>query len=657
MSELIDYHQKDIDAMPIWKKMYNFQREAVAANINAMKKTTASLLTQAPTGSGKSLMIVAIAQWFVAITGRNVLVISPTSDITRQNYNEFVAWGSPASIFSAKLGVKSMRHPVIFGEPVTINNSIDRFSSANIGLIIIDEAISTTPTIKKIIAALKKINDKVRLIGFEAQPLKLGSGWIYKIDQYGNAVESANNPFWDRLIYKIPMRTVVEGGYVCQPLFFDSDQKIKYSDFWKTMDYADVPTYPVDQLQRVSKNSLNFTSESIRAVYEGDDKLTDKVVAHVVKVTEFIRPHYTVLIFAGNLGHARYIASLLPADKTLIVDGDTDNSIRNAVSARIQRGDLWYLINYGVYTRGFSEWRIFAAAILRETQSANLFEQIAGRPVRHARNADGSIIKNPDGSLFKRFGMILDYARNLSTHWPVEPYEPVAPLVSGGSVKNPINVTCPLCNHVNQFSAKPNKEKAPVDENGYFVDAFGDPFIDDFGHQIAAHFGQRCQHIALTQTGTKQCDYRWNFRDCPECGGENSLSARECAHCGAELVDPNDKLVLQKEIEIIKQARKEDWAYSTVKSLSAKPSKSAIMLIYYLGDGKRVTDFISKESKYDYMLKKTDKILIEMNLKEVSNNAIISAINSGNARVPTGIAWRKREGKDFVEIKQRSYGA
>ena len=235
MFELRDYQQKDIDAMPIWSRMYGFQQDAVMANITAMKKTIASLLTQAPTSSGKSLMIVAITQWFVAMTGRNVLVISPNADITRQNYNEFIEWGSPASIFSAKLGIKSTRHPVIFGEPVTVNNSIDRFATANIGLVIIDEAISTTPTIKKIITALKEVNDKLRLIGFEAQPLKLGQGWIYKLDQHGHPVESAKNPFWDRLIYKIPMRTIVEGGYVCPPMFFDSEQKIQDSDFWQTM--------------------------------------------------------------------------------------------------------------------------------------------------------------------------------------------------------------------------------------------------------------------------------------------------------------------------------------------------------------------------------------------------------------------------------------
>ena len=177
-----------------------------------------------------------------------------------------------------------------------------------------------------------------------------------------------------------------------------------------------------------------------------------------------------------------------------------------------------------------------------------------------------------------------------------------------------------------------------------------------YNHPIAAHFGQRCQHIALTPTGTTQCDHRWNYRDCPECGGENSLSARECVHCGAELVDPNDKLILKEAVETIKKARKEDWTHSSVQSLKAMSSKNSIMLIYTTTDGQRVTDFINPTSEHDYMLKKTNAILAEMRLPGITiHSAIINAINGGQSRVPVGIAWRKRDGKDFVEIKARVY--
>ena len=82
------------------------------------------------------------------------------------------------------------------------------------------------------------------------------------------------------------------------------------------------------------------------------------------------------------------------------------------------------------------------------------------------------------------------------------------------------------------------------------------------------------------------------------------------------------------------------------------------MLIYTLEDKKRVSDFINTQSDKQPIAGITKAILSEMHLPGVtSHSAIINAVNSGQARVPVGIAWRKREGKDFVEIKQRSYGA
>ena len=90
--------------------------------------------------------------------------------------------------------------------------------------------------------------------------------------------------------------------------------------------------------------------------------------------------------------------------------------------------------------------------------------------------------------------------------------------------------------------------------------------------------------------------------------------------------------------------------------MHAMSSKQAVMLIYSTTDGQRVTDFINPASEHDYMLKKTNAILAEMHIPGVtSHSAIINAVNSGQARVPIGVAWRKREGKDFVEIKARVY--
>ena len=40
----------------------------------------------------------------------------------------------------------------------------------------------------------------------------------------------------------------------------------------------------------------------------------------------------------------------------------------------------------------------------------------------------------------------------------------------------------------------------------------------------------------------KRCAHKWSFKECPECGFENDIAARNCVSCKAEIIDPNTAL-------------------------------------------------------------------------------------------------------------------
>ena len=40
----------------------------------------------------------------------------------------------------------------------------------------------------------------------------------------------------------------------------------------------------------------------------------------------------------------------------------------------------------------------------------------------------------------------------------------------------------------------------------------------------------------------EQCDYRFRFKECPHCGGENDIAARKCHQCQKAIIDPDDQL-------------------------------------------------------------------------------------------------------------------
>lgn len=41
----------------------------------------------------------------------------------------------------------------------------------------------------------------------------------------------------------------------------------------------------------------------------------------------------------------------------------------------------------------------------------------------------------------------------------------------------------------------------------------------------------------------ERCNYRYNSKPCPQCNEPLDIAARECNHCGCQVVDPNEKLI------------------------------------------------------------------------------------------------------------------
>ncbi|MGU0042692.1 hypothetical protein ACVXHA_03995 [Escherichia coli] len=57
------------------------------------------------------------------------------------------------------------------------------------------------------------------------------------------------------------------------------------------------------------------------------------------------------------------------------------------------------------------------------------------------------------------------------------------------------------------------------------------------------HFGRRCQGWFEDDDGHReQCDFRFRFKNCPQCNAENDIAARRCRECDTVLVDPDDML-------------------------------------------------------------------------------------------------------------------
>jgi len=492
-----------------------YQQGAVDAALAWVRKSTDACLIEAATGAGKSHVIAELASLLHEMSeGKHVMCLAPNSDLVMQNREKYLATGNPASIYSASAGGQCLRHPVVFGTPGTVKKAAARIGS-RFCAVIVDEAHGITPTVRFIIDEMRKGNPKLRVIGLSATPYRLGSGYIYKIDEHGkpNSEDRARDPYFTARVYCIQARQLIAEGYLTQPVI------------------GAIGAEHYDTSGLVLNSRGQFDADAVDRAFVGQGRKTSGAVADVVRQSV---GRNGVMLFAATVQHAKEIMASLPPGLSGMIGGDinTGKDPRKRFVADYKARKFKYLVSVGTMTTGVDFTHVDVIAILRKTESVALLQQIIGRGLR----------LDPD----KVDCLVLDYAENIETHCPdgdLFAPEIKAAYASGESV--PLKCACPDCNTENEFSARKNDEGYGVDEYGYFVDLDGCQIETDSG-PMPAHYGRRCQALYRTRRGEyEQCGYRWTSKACPHCDADNDIAARYCKTCKGEIIDPNEKLNIE----------------------------------------------------------------------------------------------------------------
>lgn len=495
-----------------------YQQEAHDAAIDWMRNSIDPALLDLATGAGKSHVIAEIARTIHDKTVKRVLCLAPSAELVTQNRAKYLDEGYKASVFSASAGGKDLRHPVVFGSPLTVKNRISAFQrqgSAGYALVIVDECHGITPTLRSIIEAMREANPNLRVLGLTATPYRLGDGYIFRQWPDGkiNSDDTSRDPYFMKCLVRIDARFLIGQGYLTPPVI------------------GAIGADGYDTSQLVPNRMGKFDAAAIDQAYHGHGRKTGAIVADVVSKA---RDRKGVMFFAATVKHAEEIMASLPPELSQIVTGDTPKRERETILRRFKAQQIKYLVNVSVLTTGFDAPHVDLIAILRKTESVGLLQQIIGRGLRL-----------DDG---KTDCLVLDYTTNLDDHCPDG--DLFAPAIKagrkgdgeGGSVK----AICPDCSHENEFSANVQYLEYERDDAGYILDLTGQQVMTEYG-PIPAHHGRRC--VNYLQTGPQgqyeRCGYRWTSKECPECWHPNDIAARYCSQCKAEIVDPNEKLVME----------------------------------------------------------------------------------------------------------------
>ena len=488
----------------------DYQQEAHDAIVEWIRKSKEPCLIEGVTACGKSHIIAAVANTIHSLTGKHVLALQPSAELVEQNREKYLATGNPASIFSASAGGKCLKYPVVFGTPGTVKNSIDKFGG-KISLILIDECHGITPTIKGIIERIKEVNPNVRVVGFSGSPYRLGTGYIYKMDEHGKPTgEKAKDPYFTAKVYTITAHRLLGRGYLTPPRVGTTGQN------YETLHL---------EVNKMGK----FDSADVDKAFTGHGRLTSEIVAEVVHNS---RDRKGVMLFAATVQHAEEVLDSLPPSLSRMLDGKTKRKERRELIKLYKKKGFKYFVSVGTLTTGFDAPHVDHIVLLRATESPALLQQIIGRGLRI-----------DDG---KADCLISDYGQNLERHCPDgDIFNPEIKVSFGGESAGLVTATCEECSTENEFSARKNEEGYEYDEQGYFVDLDGNRIESEFG-PIPSHHGRRCQGLQRAFGGEyRQCGYRWTSKKCPACAEPNDIAARYCAHCKAEIIDPNEKLHME----------------------------------------------------------------------------------------------------------------
>lgn len=491
----------------------DYQQEAVDIAFETVKDSVLKVVIEMATGAGKSHVIAELARLLYEYTGQRTIVTAPKAELVKQNAAKFRASGLQCSIFSASAKEKNLDHPVVFVTPGTLVNAL-HLLDGKVAAVINDEADGITDQIKYIIDHLREANPDLRLIGLTATPYRTGEGFIFRINEDGIPYP-CKNPYYDKRVYRIGTRELINRGFL-----------------------VDVVTTPVpivyDTSTLVRDRRGKFTPASVDKTFLGQGRRTSDIVADLVERHRYYR---SCLIFCASRAHAKEVMASLPPGKFRYIDGETPTKERADIQARFKAGLVPYLVNVDVLTVGTDLPIADHLAILRHTESDRLLQQIIGRGLRLYPG--------------KEHCLISDYAGNL-TPFIESGLDIFTPEIKAKETKDKIDVMapCPKCGFQNIFAGRPNPDRLPINDNGYFVDLAGAVMKMDvyqgegkesLSVPFAAHYGRRCN--GHKQRGPKgrliRCSHTWLDKKCPKCAGSNDIAARQCRHCGKELTDPN----------------------------------------------------------------------------------------------------------------------
>lgn len=349
-------------------KLRYYQRECIDAIYDWFGKMPYDPLLVCAMGTGKSVIIAQFIKEVVEkYPNQRIICAIDTKELVEQNYLKLCElWTfAPAGIYSAGLKKKQAGAQILFGGIQSMYKKAFEIGRAD--LLIVDEchmiSLKNDAMWQQFINDLKKINPKMRIIGFTATPYRLDSGLLH----------TGDGAMFGGIAYEYGIKEGIADKYLSEI----------------------VPKSMVTKLstEGVKKSGGEYIESQLQKAVDKDE-ITHEAVKEVV---EYGANRKAWLVFSSGVQHAYHIRDEIRGYGITceVVEGNTPDAERDRIIKDYKKGLIKCLVNNAVLTKGFDAPHIDLIAAMRPTESPVLWLQMVGRMLRIHKPLTKLLEKHP----------------------------------------------------------------------------------------------------------------------------------------------------------------------------------------------------------------------------------------------------------------------
>ena len=337
-------------------ELRSYQSGAVEASMEYIKsKESRPGIVVAPTAGGKSWIIAEIAKRYPD----QILVLQPSVELLKQNYDKFELLGGEASLYSDSVKSKEIGH-VTYAILPSVKKQAKAFKDNNVKLVIIDEChYKISPQEDSMFTKFIEALNPDKVIGLTATPFRL------KTNSGGGRLVMLNRMqpgFFKHMIWVTQIQEMIDLGYWSPSV----DER------WE-MDEGELV---------LNSSGTEFTDESIQKAVKTNG-INNKAYLRILDLISQGK-RKSILMFTDSLETCRTFVKHVK--NSAYVSGDTPAKEREKIIEGFKSGEIRVVFNYGVLTTGFDHPDLDCIIMGRPTNSLALFYQIYGRGVRISDN-------------------------------------------------------------------------------------------------------------------------------------------------------------------------------------------------------------------------------------------------------------------------------